>query len=88
MKASVGYVYSAEGHMYVLEPEFTVGAMKIHIIGCGIYNMQLEYLGYWDNFNMPQQLLIALLKWVKVNRADEILRRRTKLMQQNRGKKS
>lgn len=83
MKQSVGYVYSAEGHMYVLEPEFTVGLSRVHIIGAGIYNMQLEYLGYWDNFNMPAALINNLLGWVKRERAQEIATRRMKLKSQN-----
>lgn len=84
MKKTSGYVYSAEGHLYVLVPEFTVGLNRIHIVGAGIYSMKMEYLGYWDNFNMPKNLIGSLLKWVKLEREGEILQRRTALMKQAR----
>lgn len=84
MKASVGFVYRAEGHTYLLDPEVTIGKQKIRVTGCGIYTMQLEYLGYWDRFNMPVDLIRELTAWYKRERADEITKRRTAMLRKER----
>jgi hypothetical protein len=84
MKASVGYIYRAEGHIYVLDPEMTIGLNRVHLIGAGIYNMQLEYLGYWDRFNMPVDLIRGLTAWYKRERGEEIVKRRTAMLKKER----
>lgn len=84
VKAAAGYHYSAEGHHYILDPEMMIGVNRLHLTGCGIYNMDLEYLGYWDRFNMPIELVNGLTKWYKRERAEEITKRRTAMMRKTR----
>lgn len=80
IKQGVGYIYQAEGHTYVLDPEVLIGLNRIRLVGAGIYNMQLEYLGYWDRFNMPVDLINGLTKWYKRERGGEITKRRTAMI--------
>lgn len=75
MKKSPRYAYSAEGHLYMLQPDFTVAPMRIHITGCQIYDLKGEYLGYWDRVNIPVIVLNSLLKFVHVAYAQDIARR-------------
>lgn len=77
MKKGVGYIYQVEGHTYVLDPEVIISKERIRVTGCAIFNMQLEYLGYWDRFNMPVELINGLTRWYKTERAEEIVARRT-----------
>lgn len=77
---AAGYVYRAEGHIYLLDPEVTISLTKVWLVGAGIFSMQLEYLGYWDRYNMPYELIKALTAWYKKERSDEITKRRTAML--------
>ncbi len=76
MDANFGYHYTAEGHHYMLSPDFTVGVRKLTITGAGVFDMHGKYLGYWDNFNMPLSLIAALRKWCWQHRTAEIAEKR------------
>lgn len=77
---AAGYVYRAEGHVYLLDPEVTISLHKLWLVGAGIFTMQLEYLGYWDRYNMPVELIHGLTAWYKKERSDEITKRRTAML--------
>jgi hypothetical protein len=79
MKTNKRYAYSAEGHLYMLQPDLTVGVVKIRISGCGIYSIKGEYLGYWDRSNMPKVVLEGLLRFAHYAYAEEIARRQAAL---------
>ena len=84
IKGSAGYHYFAEGHHYILDPEVMVGLNRLHLVGAGIFNMDMEYLGYWDRFNMPTDVQRGLLAWFKRERQHVILDKRTKLLKQSK----
>lgn len=78
------YIYQAEGHLYLLKPEFMVGISRIRLIGAGIHDKDGEYLGYWDRYNMPVAVIKGLTAWTKEAYSLEIASRRFKLMDQRR----
>lgn len=82
VNSAAGYHYVAEGHHYLLDPEVMVGLERVKLIGAGIYTMDLQYLGYWDRFNMPLDLIKGLAEWYKRERSEDLVKRRSALKKQ------
>lgn len=49
---------------YDLGCEFLISATRPHVLGCDLYNMQGEYVGYWNRSDMPVWLVRKLEKWL------------------------
>lgn len=65
MMAFSWYRYTTDdAHEYDLGCEFVVSLGKIHLIGCDLYNMTGEYVGYWDRENIPEHLLREIEYWL------------------------
>lgn len=62
------YLYSSEGHTYVLVPWYhrTPGG-KLWIEGTQMFTPDGSYIGYWDRSNMPIKLINALRRYVLKN---------------------
>jgi hypothetical protein len=56
---------SDDGRKYVLRIEYIRSRTSVSIIGAQIFNTKGDYMGYWDNFNMPLALLQDMRKFVK-----------------------
>lgn len=84
MKTGDFFVYRAEGHVYLLLPDFTIGKVRIWVTGAGIHAMDERYLGYWDRANMPLDLIRQLTRFVKLFRGREIAERRNAMFRKER----
>lgn len=84
MKQGIGFIYQAEGHTYLLQPEYTVSLHRIWLVGAGISTVSGKYLGYWDRHNMPTTLIADLNRWVKTWHADQIAQRRNAMLRKER----
>lgn len=76
MKTDKMFYYRIGEHEYWLVPDFNVGSKQIYLTGCGMYNGDVEYLGYWDRFNMPYPLILKIQAFIKRAYALEIAERR------------
>jgi len=74
------YTYTIDGKMYRLAPDFNVSIRQIYIKGCGLHSMEGEYLGYWDRYNIPLNVLHSITAWTKQAYSMEIAARRMKLV--------
>lgn len=63
---STKFLYRAEGHQYMLVPHFKITVGKGHLItGADIYSKDGRYLGFWDDFNIPRDVIKQLTKFIQ-----------------------
>lgn len=66
MMAKHWYLYTTDsGKSYEMGAEFMIANRRVKLIGCDLYNMAGEYVGYWQRENMPMGVVHAVEKWLK-----------------------
>ncbi len=84
MSSFNGFLYESEGHRYWLVADVIISKSRIKVMGADIYSREFSYLGYWDRFNMPPDLLNKLTAWYKRSHTIEILERRAAMYRKER----
>lgn len=84
MGMPVGMRYAADETAYFLSPDYVVNLRSLRVMGAAIISLDGVYLGYWDRYNMPMQVVYDLERWAKTNCAREISDKRTALEKQRR----
>ena len=84
MNQPKGYLYEIEDHRYLLVPDVQVSKTRTYLTGVGIHDLKGNYLGYWDRFNMPMEVVRSITKWYKNEHWFEIAERRTAMFRKER----